>query len=288
MKNIGKSQQKGCFNVGKREDIYEYIISKKEEMADEWLERSTGSGEESVFRSDEKGKLHIQHDQLIETVSRIFIEDNNDFKLHIDNWSEAVASHWVKSGVTMHETIAQFRLIRGDYWYSVKNYILSEKQGFSIEDAFYWSNVVNDAFDFIMENFARHFEDAHKKILTSQQQMITELSSPVIPVKRGIGILPLVGDIDTYRARIILETGLEQAATQKLDMLFIDLSAVPIVDTMVAHQLFQLIDALRLIGVEAILSGIRPEIAQTAVQLGIEFRGIKTQATLMNALERYS
>ncbi|KZE39935.1 hypothetical protein AV656_01250 [Bhargavaea cecembensis] len=273
--------------MGKREDIYDYIIGRKQELADEWLERSTGSGEESVFRSDEKRKLNIQHDQLVESVSRIFIEDN-DFKLHIDEWSESVAVHWVKSGVTMHETIAQFRLIRTDYWNAVKNYILSDRQGFTIEEAFYWSNVVNDAFDFIMENFARHFEEAHRKILSSQQQMITELSSPVIPVKRGIGILPLVGDIDTYRARIILETGLEQAAKQKLDMLFIDLSAVPIVDTMVAHQLFQLIDALRLIGVEAILSGIRPEIAQTAVQLGIEFRGIKTQATLMNALELYS
>lgn len=279
---------KGCYSVGKREDIYGYIIGRKEELAKEWIERSAGGGSESIFHKGDKGKLHLQHDELIETVSRIFIENNNDFKLHIDDWSESVATDWVKSGVTMHETISQFRVIRTDYWNSVKTYILSEKQDFSIEDAFYWSNVVNDAFDFIMENFARHFEEAHKRILSAQQQMITELSSPVIPVKRGIGILPLVGDIDTYRARVILETGLEQAATQKLDMLFIDLSAVPIVDTMVAHQLFQLIDALRLIGVEAILSGIRPEIAQTAVQLGIEFRGIKTQATLMNALERYS
>ncbi|MFC7365546.1 MULTISPECIES: STAS domain-containing protein [Bhargavaea] len=274
--------------MGKREDIFEYIIGKKEELAEEWIERSTGDGADSVFLAGDKGKLHLQHDKLIETVSRIFIESNDEFKLHIDEWSESVAADWVKSGVTMHDTISQFRVIRTDYWNSVKNYILSEKQDFTIEDAFYWSNLVNDAFDFITENFARHFEEAHKNILSSQQQMITELSSPVIPVKRGIGILPLVGDIDTYRARIILETGLEQAAKQKLDMLFIDLSAVPIVDTMVAHQLFQLIDALRLIGVEAILSGIRPEIAQTAVQLGIEFRGIKTQSTLMNALELYS
>lgn len=281
---------KGCFSVGKREDIFEHIIGRKEELAKEWLERSAGGGAGSVFQAGDKGKLHLQHDQLIETVSRIFIESNDEFKAHIDEWSESVAADWVKSGVTMHETISQFRVIRTDYWNSVKNYILSEKQEFSIsiEDAFYWSNIVNDAFDFIMENFARHFEEAHKNILSSQQQMITELSSPVIPVKRGVGILPLVGDIDTYRARVILETGLDQAAKQKLDMLFIDLSAVPIVDTMVAHQLFQLIDALRLIGVEAILSGIRPEIAQTAVQLGIEFRGIKTQATLMNALELYS
>lgn len=279
---------KGCYSVGKREDIYEYIIGRKDELAKEWIAQSAGNGSESVFHKGDKGKLHLQHDKLIETVSRIFIEKDDDFKLHIDEWSESVATDWVKSGVTMHETISQFRVIRTDYWNCVKKYIRSEKQDFTIDDAFYWSNLVNDAFDFITENFARHFEEAHKNILSSQQQMITELSSPVIPVKRGIGILPLVGDIDTYRAHVILETSLEQAAEQKLDMLFIDLSAVPIVDTMVAHQLFQLIDALRLIGVEAILSGIRPEIAQTAVQLGIEFRGIKTQSTLMNALELYS
>ncbi len=260
-------------------------MANKDELAQRWIDSSTGDDQRYAFNFEDEDKLRRQHDGLIEAVSCIFIEKELSFKIHINEWAESVAADWVKNGVTMHETIAQFRTIRSVYWDYVKDFILSDKDDFTMEDAFYWSNVVNDAFDYITENFARHYEEAHDQILASQQQMITELSSPVIPVKQGIGILPLVGDIDTYRAKVILETTLEQASKQKLDQLFIDLSAVPIVDTMVAHQLFQLIDALRLIGVRTVLSGIRPEIAQTAVQLGIDFKETRTQSTLMDALD---
>ncbi|MET3574569.1 STAS domain-containing protein [Bhargavaea ullalensis] len=275
---MGKQQQ----------EIYDHMMANKDELARRWIDSSAGDGQSYAFNIEDEEKLRRQHNALIEAVSSLFIENERAFKLHINGWAESVASDWVKNGISIEETIAQFRIIRAAYWNFVKDFILSEKEDFTIEDAFYWSNLVNDAFAYISENFARHYEEAHKHILASQQKMITELSSPVIPVKRGIGILPIVGDIDTYRAKVILETTLDQASRQKLDQLFIDLSAVPIVDTMVAHQLFQLIDALRLIGVDTVLSGIRPEIAQTAVQLGIDFKETRTQSTLMDALEIYS
>ncbi|AQQ51996.1 STAS domain-containing protein [Planococcus lenghuensis] len=138
-----------------------------------------------------------------------------------------------------------------------------------------------------MESFVRHYQKTHKKILFAQQQMINELSSPVIPIRPGIGILPLVGDIDTHRAKVILETTLDQSVNKGLHTLYIDLSAVPIIDTMVAHQLFQLMEALKIIGVTSVLSGIRPEIAQTAISLGLDFSGIRVHANLMRALEEF-
>lgn len=262
-------------------------MANKDELARRWIDSSAGDGTAYTFNIEDKEKMRLQHNALIEAVSSLFIENEQSFNIHINEWAESVAADWVRNGISIEETIAQFRRIRSTYWNFVKDFIMSAREGFTIEEAFYWSNLVNDAFGYISENFARHYEEAHEKILASQQKMITELSSPVIPVKRGIGILPIVGDIDTYRAKVILETTLDQASRQKLDQLFIDLSAVPIVDTMVAHQIFQLIDALRLIGVETVLSGIRPEIAQTAVQLGIDFKDTKTQSTLMDALEIY-
>ena len=263
------------------------MMANKDELARRWIDSSAGDGTAYTFNIEDKEKMRLQHNALIEAVSSLFIENEQAFNIHINEWAESVAADWVRNGISIEETIAQFRRIRSTYWNFVKDFIMSAREGFTIEEAFYWSNLVNDAFGYISENFARHYEEAHEKILASQQKMITELSSPVIPVKRGIGILPIVGDIDTYRAKVILETTLDQASRQKLDQLFIDLSAVPIVDTMVAHQIFQLIDALRLIGVETVLSGIRPEIAQTAVQLGIDFKDTKTQSTLMDALEIY-
>jgi rsbT co-antagonist protein RsbR len=94
-----------------------------------------------------------------------------------------------------------------------------------------------------------------------------------------------VGDIDSRRAKLMLENTLNQCANHGVNFLVIDLSGVPMIDTMVAQQIFQLIKGLRLMGVAATLSGVRAEIAQTAVQLGLEFNGVSTYSTLRQALD---
>src|SRR5690606_34990298 len=116
-------------------------------------------------------------------------------------------------------------------------------------------------------------------------ELITEMSAPVIRLADTIGLLPLIGEINTHRAQVIFEKALEQSARNKIQTLFIDLSGVPIIDTMVAHQIFQLIKGLKLIGVTTALSGISPNIAQTSVQLGLDFSDIKVFNTLTQAIE---
>ena len=101
-----------------------------------------------------------------------------------------------------------------------------------------------------------------------------------------LALLPLVGDIDTARAKIILENTLKECSQKGVQHLCIDLSGVVIIDTMVAHQIFDLVTSLRLIGVETTISGIRPEIAQTAVQLGLPFNEFRTASSLAHALDR--
>jgi rsbT co-antagonist protein RsbR len=120
--------------------------------------------------------------------------------------------------------------------------------------------------------------------LKAQQEMINELSSPVISLTRVTALLPLVGDIDTARAKMIIENTLNQCAVRNVEHLCIDLSGVVMIDTMVAQQIFQLISALKLIGVKTTLSGIRPEIASTAVQLGLSFKDVEIETNLAKAL----
>ncbi|CAK8584156.1 STAS domain-containing protein [Priestia megaterium] len=100
-----------------------------------------------------------------------------------------------------------------------------------------------------------------------------------------IGILPLVGDLDTKRAQYLMESALEKGSQYKLEWLIIDLSAVPIIDTMVADQLFKVIAGLQLIGIEVVISGIRPEIAQTMVNLGIKVEEVKSFSSLHQAVQ---
>ncbi|MDD9791696.1 STAS domain-containing protein, partial [Priestia megaterium] len=100
-----------------------------------------------------------------------------------------------------------------------------------------------------------------------------------------IGVIPLVGEIDTHRAQILMENALKQGNTYKLSWLIIDLSAVPIIDTMIADQLFKVVAALKLIGIDVVLSGIRSEIALTMVQLGVKLNDVVTFNSLYGALD---
>jgi len=100
-----------------------------------------------------------------------------------------------------------------------------------------------------------------------------------------IGILPLVGDLDTKRAQYLMENALDKGKQYKLKWLIIDLSAVPIIDTMVADELFKIIAALKLLGIYVIISGLRPEIAQTMVNLGINLEEIKSFSSLHQAVQ---
>ncbi|MFE4038801.1 STAS domain-containing protein [Priestia sp. YIM B13489] len=130
-------------------------------------------------------------------------------------------------------------------------------------------------------------EDYTDKI-QSAQYAIDELSIPAVRITKEIGVIPLVGEIDTHRAQILMENALKQGNTYKLSWLIIDLSAVPIIDTMVADQLFKVVAALKLIGIDVVLSGIRSEIALTMVQLGVNLNDIVTFNSLYGALNYIS
>lgn len=269
-------------------ELYNYIMGNKEVMTQEWLasrKEKGGSMYSSNVSPQVEEQLKQQNTAFIEAVTTVFISDEEDFLKALENWVETIATARARQSVPLHEVIAQIRVFRGIYWSYVRKFFHEDNEANS-EDALNWAEVLNDSFDYIIERFAiRHYE-ADQRILENQKQMIYELSSPVIPIKKGVGILPLVGDIDTHRAKIILETALEQSIKQELDTLYIDLSAVAIIDTMVAQQIFQVMTSLKIIGVQSVLSGIRPEIAQTAITLGIDFKDIKVHANLMRALEK--
>ncbi|HSJ36802.1 MAG TPA: STAS domain-containing protein [Planococcus sp. (in: firmicutes)] len=271
----------------KSTELYNYIIGNKEVMTTEWLasrKKKDGSMYSNTVSPQIEEQLKQQNTAFIEAVTSVFTSEEEDYRVVLDNWVETIATARARQAVPLHEVIAQIRVFRGIYWGYVRNFF-HEDNGANSEDALNWAEVLNHSFDYIIERFAiRHYE-ADQRMLENQKQMIHELSSPVIPIKKGVGILPLVGDIDTHRARIILETALEQSIKQQLHTLYIDLSAVVIIDTMVAQQIFQVMASLKIIGVQSVLSGIRPEIAQTAITLGIDFKDIKVHANLMRALE---
>ena len=123
------------------------------------------------------------------------------------------------------------------------------------------------------------------EIIQGQNAMLDELSVPVIQVWENILLLPLVGAIESHRAAQVMENLLESVGRTSAQIVIIDITGVPVVDTSVASYLIRAVQATQLLGCQSILVGISPEIAQTLVGLGVDFSRIITRATLQNGLE---
>ena len=122
-----------------------------------------------------------------------------------------------------------------------------------------------------------------EEVIGRQQQEMLELSTPVVKLWDGILALPMIGTLDSSRTQIVMETLLQKIVETGSGIAIIDITGVPTVDTLTAQHLLKTVTAARLMGAECIISGIRPQIAQTIVHLGIELTGITTKASLADA-----
>ncbi|MGH3231010.1 MAG: STAS domain-containing protein [Streptosporangiaceae bacterium] len=167
---------------------------------------------------------------------------------------------------------------------------------FALKDAVY--EQIADSADLVPEflSFARMMDDlglhtfetyaaAREQIITDQTTAMMELSTPVVRLWDNIIAVPLVGTLDSARTQLVMEKLLETLVATGADHAVLDITGVPTVDTEVAQHLLKTVNAARLLGAECIVSGIRPQVAQTIVSLGIEFGDIATKATLADALK---
>jgi rsbT co-antagonist protein RsbR len=128
------------------------------------------------------------------------------------------------------------------------------------------------------------FQKSREEVINRQQEEMLELSTPVVKLWEGIIALPMIGTLDSARTQIVMESLLQRIVETGAEIAIIDITGVPTVDTLVAQHLLKTVTAIRLMGADCIISGIRPQIAQTIVHLGIELQGITTKANLADAL----
>lgn len=127
------------------------------------------------------------------------------------------------------------------------------------------------------------FQKTKDQIIVRQQQELLELSTPVVKLWNGILALPLIGTLDSARTQVVMENILQKIVDTGAVIAIIDITGVPTVDTLVAQHLMKTIAAARLMGADCIISGIRPQIAQTIVHLGVNLEDVVTKATLADA-----
>ena len=127
------------------------------------------------------------------------------------------------------------------------------------------------------------FQKSREDVIERQQRELLELSTPVVELWDDVLALPLVGTLDSNRTQIVMESLLQKIVQTSASIAIIDITGVPTVDTLVAQHLLKTVAAARLMGADCIISGIRPQIAQTIVHLGVELSNVTTKATLADA-----
>ncbi|WGD67005.1 STAS domain-containing protein [Bacillus amyloliquefaciens] len=269
------------------EALYSYFSEQVDQIAKEWIETMEDSDPNSIYSLTNPvitEELTEQDKEFYRHINKMYIMPEKEFLEEFERWVIELAKDQKHLDTPVQYVVREFMRNRRLYISYYDAFADKHESSFAQGERKKWENLITQVFDFTIYTFVDHAEHNSKMQLNAQREMILELSSPVITLSKRTALLPLVGDIDTERAKFILENTLSTCAKRLIEHLLIDLSGVVVVDTMVAHQIFKLIEALKLIGVTSTLSGIRPEIAQTAVQLGINFSEITVKSNLAQAL----
>ncbi len=268
--------------------LYEYLKENSFNLTEEWYENIDKSNTAGVYASNDpevikalKKQNHDFHLHFIE----LFNKGEQEFFQDFEPWIIEIASDIEHINTPIQYVIKEFKNVRNQYFKYVRKFA-EMNPTITRDEVDAWYDVILKEMDEVILRFVEATYKYSQKILKAQQATINELSAPVISISNHQGLLPLIGDIDTSRAKMILENTLKQCSKRDIHHLFVDLSGVAMIDTMVAHQIFQLLNALKLIGVKTTLSGIRPEIAQTAVQLGLSFKDTEIRTSLAQALDQ--
>ena len=141
----------------------------------------------------------------------------------------------------------------------------------------------NDLLDRLGLYTTEVYQKSREEVILRQQQDMLELSTPVVKLWDGILALPMIGTLDSARTQVVMESLLQRIVESGAEVAILDITGVPTVDTLTAQHLLKTVTAARLMGAECIISGIRPQIAQTIVHLGVELGDVVTKATLADA-----
>jgi rsbT co-antagonist protein RsbR len=265
--------------MGNRPTVADIIVTERAEILKAWLSHlKTSLGDARL--SDEE--LKRQADELLAAIADSLPTGTD---ITGKGWQttlailEEVSRNRAQQGFSSSETAR--------FIHSLKRPVFERLRAAFGEDAAGLADTTWETSELI-DGLAMHtmqtFQKSREAVIARQQEDLLELSTPVVKLWDGILALPMIGTLDSARTQVVMESLLQRIVETGSEVAFIDITGVPTVDTLVAQHLLKTVAAIRLMGAECIISGIRPQIAQTIVHLGVELRGVTTKASLADAL----
>jgi len=266
------------------QDIIDGLKLKKDQIIEQWLkDQAEASDYSNSFNSNEE--LESQSAELVDILLNTLNEDtlNNFSSGDLEPLTDYISSLTIsraRQGFSPRETATYIFTLK-DALIKVLNEIVDREPVKLYAITLKISKFIDNIGILSFETFITGREE----VISQQSDEMAELSTPVIRVWNGILAMPIIGTLDSARTQIVMENLLQGIVDTESSIAILDISGVPAVDSLVAQHLIKTVNATRLMGAECIISGIRPEIAQTVVHLGIDLSQMITKATLESALK---
>jgi rsbT co-antagonist protein RsbR len=259
-------------------DVFE---KRENEIASKWLEQQFANGRKvSPTARDEAGRRSREFLSALKNATRHAgtTDINNSAWTPVREFLADLSASQAKNGATPTETAS--------FVFSLKQPIFVALREEHAKDPSTLADSIWDATE-LLDKLGLLTTEMHQKsresVIARQRQEMLELSTPVVRLWENILALPLIGTLDSARTQIVMQNLLEAIVQTRSDFAIIDITGVPVVDTLVAQHLLKTVAAARLMGADCLISGIRPQIAQTIIHLGVDLTNVTTKATLADA-----
>jgi rsbT co-antagonist protein RsbR len=260
----------------------ERVLANEQEVLGEWVQLQLAA---TTLRSDlmKESELRTQSREFL-NLFRAAVATGSAYSHSSEDWSAvreflaAITRSRVLQGFSSSETATFVLSLKQPMFTRLRPEL--ERDPAALADALWKATVVLDQLALFT---TEAFQKGREEVIARQQQELLELSTPVVELWEGILALPLIGTLDSARTQVVMESLLQAIVRTGAGLAIIDITGVPTVDTLVAQHLLKTVAAARLMGADCIISGIRPQIAQTIVHLGLNLSDVITKATLADA-----
>ena len=249
----------------------------EDELLEDWVVEMKQLGNDGPLNVISEEKFESMTREFFEIAVSNIVDSENHYEMKVERFTEQV----VRIGWPLTFLISGLQVMK-----SLIFDWMRQKNNYGADDLAKLFHEIENWISPLSSQIVESYSNSWEKTVFLQKVALQELSAPLIPVFEKISVMPLVGTIDTERAKLIMENLLSGVVKHRADVVLIDITGVPVVDTMVAHHIIQAADAVRLVGSKCMIVGIRPEIAQTMVNLGIHLNQITTTSTLQKGIEK--
>lgn len=254
--------------------LVEHLRHNRTALSEEWVKRISGGGLLSAMSETEiSSEASSVYDKYVEGLETGSVED-------LQAYARDLSERIIPRGVETREVLGMVLLLRD---------VLARSLFKKYHDNFELLDRVLDAYEpaanRIANTVAVSFVEQRERVIGEQQQAIRELSTPVLPVRERLLILPIIGVIDSPRAKQLTEQLLKSIRANRARVVVMDITGVPVIDSVVANHLVQMVEASRLMGANVIITGLSADIAQTLVTIGVDLSKMKAVGDLRGGIE---